>query len=154
MPTKRLVRFVHSRGDPRGRPKEESMDQTIIETGKSQSNEEQETKSHIRHLVFIHLTRLAWLALTIVAVLLLTFLIRTLTASDGFFVEQQINVIAVIVGLVLVAIVYTIGIVRALRKIRTWEREGKTTLATRGIWALGISAIIIALPMLLIFFIH
>jgi hypothetical protein len=130
------------------------MDQTIIETGKSQSNEEQETKNHIRHVALIHLTRLAWLALTIVAILLLTFLIRTLTAADGFFVEQQINVIAVIVGLVLVAIVYTMGIVRMLRKIRTWEREGKSTLATRGIWALGISAIIIALTMLLIFFIH
>lgn len=130
------------------------MDQTIIETGTSISKERQETRSHIRHIVFIHLARLAWLVLTIVGILLLTTLIRHLTAPDGFFVEQQINVIAVIVGLVLVAIVYTMGIVRMLRKIRTWEREGKTALATRGLWALGITAIIIALPMLLIFFIH
>jgi hypothetical protein len=130
------------------------MNQTTIETETPVSNEHQETRSHIRHIAFVHLARLAWLALTVAAILLLTILFRYLTASDGFFVEQQINVIAVMVGLVLVAIVYTVGIVRVLRKIRTWEHEGKTTLATRGLWALGISAVTIAVPILLVFLIH
>ena len=130
------------------------MDRTIIENGTSISVEKKETRSHIRHIVFVHLARLAWLALTIVAILLLTILTRYLTASDGFVVEQQINIIAVIVGLVLVAIVYTLGIVRMLRKIRTWEREGKTTLATGALGALGITAVIIALPIVLVFFLH
>jgi hypothetical protein len=106
------------------------------------------------HIVFVHLARLAWIALTIIAILLLTILIRHLTASDGFVVEQQINMVAVIVGLVLVAIVYTLGMVRMLRKIRTWEHEGKTTLATGALGALGITAVIIALPIVLVFFIH
>ena len=125
-----------------------------IETGTSKVNEKQERTSHIRHIAFIHLVRLAWLALTVVAILLLTFLVRNLTASDGFFVEQQINVIAVIAGLVLVGIVYTVGIVRMLRKIRTWEREGKTTLATWGLFGLGITPLLMALPIVLAFLIH
>jgi hypothetical protein len=130
------------------------MDRTTFETGTSISVENKETRSHIRHIVFVHLIRLAWLALTIVAILLLTILIRHLTASDGFVVEQQINMIAVIIGLVLVAIVYTLGIVRMLRKIREWEHEGKTTLATGALWALGITAVILALPIVLVFFMH
>lgn len=130
------------------------MDQTTFETGTSIPIEKKETRSHIRHIVFVHLTRLAWLALTIVAVLLLTIFIRHLTASDGFVVEQQINLIAVIVGMVLVAIVYTLGIVRMLRTIREWEHEGKTTLATGALWAVGSTAVIIALPIVLIFFLH
>ncbi len=130
------------------------MDQTRLEAGTPISNEKQESTSRIRHIVFIHLTRLLWLALTVVAIMLLTFLVRHLTASDGFFVEQQVNVIAVVVGLVLVGIVYTVGIMRMLRKIREWEREGKTALATGGLLGLGITPILLALPILLIFFIH
>jgi hypothetical protein len=130
------------------------MDRTTFETGTSISVEKKETRSHIRHIVFVHLIRLAWLALTLVAILLLTILVRHLTASDGFVVEQQINMIAVIVGLVLVAIVYTLGIVRMLRTIWEWEHEGKTTLATGALWTLGITAVILALPIVLVFFIQ
>jgi hypothetical protein len=118
------------------------MDQTNMKSETLISNEKQETTGHIRHIARVHLVRLAWLALTVVAILLLTFLVRHLTASDGFFVEQQINVIAVIAGLVLVGIVYTVGIVRTLRKIREWEREGKTTLATWGLLGLGITPLL------------
>ena len=118
------------------------------------SVEKQEERSHIRHIIFTHLTRLAWLALTVVAILLLTILIRNLTSSAGFVVEQQINVITVVVGLALVAIVYTIGIIRMLRKIREWEHQGKTALATGALWSLGITALILALPILLLFFIQ
>lgn len=130
------------------------MDRTMNENGTPTSIEKQVENSHIRHLVFVHLTRLAWLVLTVVAILLLTILIRNLTSSASFIVQQQINVISVVVGLVLVAIVYTIGIIRMLRKIREWEHEGKTTLATGALWSLGITAIIFALPVVLIFLIH
>ena len=130
------------------------MDQTMNEIATPTSIEKHEERSHFRHIVFVHLTRLAWLTLTVVAILLLTFLVRHFTSSAGFFVEQQINVIAVIVGLVLVAIVYTIGIIRMLRKIREWEYQGKTALATGALWSLGITALIIALPIVLVFLIH
>lgn len=118
------------------------------------SIEKQEEKSHIKHLFFVHLTRLAWLVLTVVAILVLTILIRNLTSSAGFVVQQQINVIAVIVGLAVVAIVYTIGMVRMLRKIREWERQGKTALATGALLSLGITAFILALPVVLVFLTH
>jgi hypothetical protein len=130
------------------------MDHMINENGTSTSIGRQEERSHIRHIVFVHLTRLAWLVLTVVIILLLTILIRYFTSSAGFIVEQQINVIAVIVGLALVAIVYTMGMIRMLRKIREWERQGKTVLATGALWSLGITALIIALPIVLVFFIH
>ena len=130
------------------------MDQTMNENATPTSMEKQEERSHIRHIVFVHMTRLAWLLLTVFAIVLLTFLVRNLTSSSGFFVEQQINLISVIVGLVLVAIVYTIGVVSMLRKIREWERQGKTTLATGALWSLGITALIMALPIVLVFLIH
>ena|SRR5215469_16031634 len=126
----------------------------MIENGTPTSSEKREKRSHIRHIAFVHLQRLAWLALTLVALLLLTLLVRTLTSSAGFFVEQHITVIAVVVGLVLVAIVYTIGIIRLLRTIREWEHEGQTTLATGALWSLGITAAIIALPVVLVFFLR
>lgn len=130
------------------------MDHMMSENGSPATIEKQEESNHIRHIVFVHLTRLAWLVLTIVVILLLTILIRHFTSSAGFIVEQQINVITVIVGLALVAIVYTMGMIRMLRKIREWEHQGKTTLATGALWSLGITALIIALPIVLVFFIH
>jgi hypothetical protein len=126
----------------------------INENGTSTSIKKQAERNHIGHIVFVHLKRLAWLVLTVVAILLLTILVRNLTSSAGFVVEQQINVIAVIVGLVLVAIVYTIGTIRMFRKIREWERQGKTTLATGALWSLGITALILASPIVLVFLIH
>jgi hypothetical protein len=130
------------------------MDQTMNENATPTSIEKQEERSHIRHIVFVHMTRLAWLVLTVAGILLLTFLVRNLTSSAGFIVQQQINVIAVILGLVLVAIVYTMSMIRMLRKIREWESQGKTTLATGALWSLGITAFIFALPVVLVFLIH
>ena len=130
------------------------MDYMLNENGSPASIEKQEERSHLRHIVFVHLDRLAWLLLTVILILLLTILIRYFTSSAGFIVEQQINVIAVIVGLVVVAIAYTLGIRRMLRKIREWESQGKTALATGALWSLGVTALIIALPIVLVFLIH
>jgi hypothetical protein len=130
------------------------MDHMMNENESSAFIEKQEERRHLRHIVFVHLTRLAWLVVTVVAVLVLTIFIRNLTSSASFIIQQQINVISVIVGLVLVAIVYTIGIIRMLRKIREWESQGKTTLATGALWSLGITAFIMALPVVLVFLIH
>lgn len=131
------------------------MDQTTTEPGTLIPHVSRVSRRHIQDIVFVCLAPLTWLVLIVSAILLLTSLIRYLTASAGFFVEQQINVIAVSVGLVLSTIVYTLGIVRAPGKIRKWEHEGKTVLAIGSLWALGITATTaIALPILLLFFIH
>lgn len=130
------------------------MDHTMNENEIPGSFEKQEKRSHIKHIVFVHLTRLSWLVLTVAAVLLLTILVRNLTSTAGFIVQQEVNVIAVIVGLLLVAVVYTIGIIRMLRTIREWESQGKTTVATGALLSLGITACIFALPVVLVFLIH
>jgi len=126
------------------------MDHKVQENDATAPQEQQEGSGHIKHLVFVHLTRLAWLVFTVLGILLLTILIHNFTASAGFIVQQQINVISIIVGLILVAIVYTLGIRRMLRKIREWEHEGKTALANVALLSLGITAIILALPVVLI----
>ncbi len=131
------------------------MDTMIPESTTSIDHSHRLSKRHILHIVFVCLAPLLWLALIVGAILLLTSLIRYMTAPAGFFVEQQINVIAVSAGLVLSAIIYTLGNVRALRTIRKWDREDKKVLATGGLWGLGITALTaIALPILLIYFIH
>ena len=126
------------------------MDHKVQVNDATAPQEQQEESGHIKHLVFVHLTRLAWLVLTVLGILLLTILIHNFTASAGFIVQQQINVISIIVGLILVAIVYTLGTRRMLRKIREWEHEGKTALANVALLSLGITAIILALPVVLI----
>ncbi len=125
------------------------MDHKVQENVTTAPHEKKEESKHIKHLVFVHLTRLAWLVLTVLGIVLLTILIHNFTAPAGFIVQQQITVISIIVGLVLVVIVYTLGIWRMLRKIREWEHQGKTTLATAALWSLGITAFILALPIVL-----
>ena len=126
------------------------MNQKVQENATTAAHEKQEESAHIKHLVFVHLTRLAGLVLTVAVILLLTILIRHLTSTDGFIVQQQINVISVVVGLVVVAIVYILGIRRMLGKIREWEHQGKTSLANVALWSLGITAFILALPIVLV----
>ena len=130
------------------------MDHKAQEIGIPAAQEKLEESGHIKHLVFVHLKRLAWLVLTVLGILLVTILIHNLTASAGFIVQQQINVISIIVGLILVAIVYILGIRSMLRKIREWEHEGKTALANGALLSLGITAIILALPVVLVFLIQ
>jgi hypothetical protein len=130
------------------------MDQEAQENVTPTTHEKHDESGHIKHLVFVHLTRLAWLVLTVLGITLLTILIHKFAASAGFVVQQQINVISIIVGLVLVAIVYTLGIRSMLRKIREWEHQGKTALATGAMLSLGITAFILALPVMLVFLIQ
>ncbi len=130
------------------------MDHKVQENATTAPYEMKEESAHIKHLVFVHLTRLAWLVLTVLGIVVLTILIHNFTAPAGFIVQQQINVISIIVGLVLVAIVYTLGIRRMLRKIREWEHQGKTDLANVALWSLGITAFILALPIVLVILIQ
>ncbi len=125
------------------------MDHKVQENVTIAVHEKQEESAHIKQLVFVHLTMLAGLVLTVLGITLLTILIHHLTASAGFIVQQQVNVISIIVGLVVVAIVYILGIMRMLRKIREWEHQGKTALANVALWSLGVTALILALPIVL-----
>ena len=102
---------------------------------------------------FVCLTPLLWLVLIVGSILLIAFLIHYLTLSEGFLYEQQINVITVSSCLWMSILVYIIGIVYTLRKIRQWEREGRKLLAIGGLWGLGMRAIAFLLLLLVFFFI-
>ncbi len=128
------------------------MKQTTPEPGILITGESRVSLRHILHIAFVCLAPLLWLVLIAGSILLLTSLIHYLTASAGFFVEQQINVIAVSTGVALSIPAYTIGIVHTLRKIGQWEREGTPVLATGGLWGLGIRAVAIPLFLMLVFF--
>jgi hypothetical protein len=98
------------------------------------------------------LTGLAPLASLVVIIALavaLTALIRNLTASQGFFAQQQVSVITLVIGLIAAATSYTIGCVRALRRVGAWQRMGETTTAAGTLWALGVTILIILAPLLL-----
>ena len=128
------------------------MKQPTPESGILLTSESRVSLPHILHIAFICLAPLLGLVLIAGSILLLTSLIHSLTASAGFLVEQQINVIAVSTGLGLSLLVYTIGIVHTLRKIGLWEREGRTALAIGGLWGLGMRAVAIPLILMLVFF--
>ena len=109
---------------------------------------------HIVHIVAVVLTPLALLSVTIVATLVGIAFVRNLTASGGFFVQQQYVILVVFIGLILAAVAYTTSIIVAFKKINKWHETKKTKKAIGATWGLGMTAIIITLPMLLAAFIH
>ena len=90
------------------------------------------------------------LLLLIVAItLLLTALARQLVASSGFFAQQQASVLVLIAGLVVALVVYVVAIVRTLRWVKVWQRGGAGDQARATLLALGFSALVVLLPMVL-----
>ena len=75
------------------------MKQPTPESGILITSESRVSLRHILHIAFVCLAPLLWLVLIAGSILLLTSLIHYLTASAGFVVEQQINMIAVSTGL-------------------------------------------------------
>ena len=99
--------------------------------------------------VLVGLIPLGLLAGIVLITLLVTALVRQLVAGSGFFVQQQTALIALIVGLVLAIVVFTVASWRVLRHVKIWQREGTTTQANAALWALTATALIIVLPVLL-----
>ena len=95
------------------------------------------------------LVPLGLLMVVIVIALVLTALMRQLVASSGFFAQQQVSVITLIAGLVLALAVYGIAIFLTLRRVAAWQQAGSAAQARAALWALGITAFIVVLPVLL-----
>jgi hypothetical protein len=81
--------------------------------------------------------------------LLLTAGVRIATASQGFFAQQHYAVIVLATGLALSAIAYAMLCRLALRRARGWLLDGSGRAATAAYWALGVSALVVLLPVLL-----
>jgi hypothetical protein len=98
---------------------------------------------------FAGLIPLGLLLLIVAVTVLLTALARQLFASSGFFAQQQAAVIVLIAGLVVALAVYIIAVVRTLRSITAWQRGGVGGQARAALLALGVTALVVLLPVVL-----
>ena|SRR5438874_8733545 len=92
---------------------------------------------------------LGLLLLVVAMSVILTALARQLVASAGFFAQQQASIIVLIAGLVVALVVYVVAIVRTLRWVKVWQRGGAGDQARATLLALGFSALVVLLPMVL-----
>ena len=99
--------------------------------------------------VLAGLIPLGLLLLIVAITVVLTALARLLVASSGFFVQQQAAVIVLIAGLIVALVVFIIALVRALRKITSWQRSGAVGQARAALFALGCTALVVLLPVVL-----
>jgi len=82
-------------------------------------------------------------------VLAITALTRQLLATSGFFVQQEWVLIVLIAGMVLAIVVYAGSIWRILRRMATWQQAGMRGQARFALWALGATALVVIIPVLL-----
>ena len=98
------------------------------------------------------LTGLIPLGLLIVLVtvtMLLTALARLQFADAGFFTQQQASVLVLIVGLIITIAVFAVAIWLVLRRVAVWQQNVVTIQANAALWALGITALVVVVPVLL-----
>src|SRR5438128_6644949 len=85
---------------------------------------QQESKAW--HGILIGLRPLAVLLVVIILALALTLLIRALDVSRGFFVQQEIALAMLTVGLVVAIVVYIVAIQRTMKRVEAWQQKGAT----------------------------
>src|SRR5438067_12547202 len=82
---------------------------------------QQESKAW--HAILIGLRPLALLLVVIILALALSMLIRALDVSRGFFVQQEIALAMLTVGLVGAIVMYIIAIPRTMKRVEIWQQE-------------------------------
>ena len=122
-----------------------SIDESTVPT----PQQSVEVKGSAMRGVLIGLIPLGLLAGVVLIAVVVTALARELTAGGGFYMQQQAALITLIVGLVLAIVVFAIACWRVLRQVATWQKTGVAVQATAALWALGATALIITLPILL-----
>ena len=75
--------------------------------------------------------------------------LRQLVISSGFFAQQQAAVIVLVAGLLVAVVIFIIAIVPTLRNISAWQRVGAFGQARAALLALGITALVVLLPVIL-----
>ncbi len=99
--------------------------------------------------VLIGLIPLVLLLVLVAVTVLLTALIRQLVASPGFFAQQQAALIVVIIGLGVALVSYIIAVVVTLRRVTAWQRGSAVGQARAVLLALGFTALVVLLPVVL-----
>ena len=79
----------------------------------------------------------------------LTALARQLLVGSGFFAQQQASLIVLIAGLLLACAIYVVALWRTLHNVGIWQQEEKRVQASAALWALGATALIVVIPVLL-----
>src|SRR6266571_2634079 len=113
------------------------------------SNRAHQQESGVWRGILIGLRLLGLLVAILIIAIALDMLIRALDVSGGFFVQQEIAITALIVGLVVAIVVYIVAIQRTMKRVEAWQQEGATKTAHFALWSLGITAVVVVLPIIL-----
>ncbi len=89
------------------------------------------------------------LIVTVVLTIAVAFLARQITAPAGFYTQQWVDVIVVILGLLSSAAFLIIFSLRALRQIKKWQQVGLGAQASAALWGLVVVALVVLLPLVL-----
>ena len=108
-----------------------------------------QSKDSVLRGALIGLIPLVLLIVMVVIAFLLTALARQLVASSGFFAQQQASLIVLIAGLVVALVVYIVAMIRTLRRVTAWQRGGAVGQARAALLALGFTALVVLLPVIL-----
>jgi uncharacterized membrane protein len=99
--------------------------------------------------ILIGFIPLALFVIIVAIALAFTALMRQFFAPSGFFVEQQAVLISLVTGLVIGLVIFVVAIVLSLRRVTAWQKIGARKSANAALWALGITALVVFLPVLL-----
>ncbi len=113
------------------------------------SNRAPQQESGVWRGILIGLRLLGLLVAILIIAIALNMLIRALDVSGGFFVQQEIAITTLIVGLVVAIVVYIVAIQRTMKRVEAWQQEGATKTARFALWSLGITALVVVLPIVL-----
>jgi len=102
-----------------------------------------------RRGILIGFVPLALLIVLVAIALAVTALVRQFFAPSGFFVEQQAVLITLGSGLVIGLVIFVVAIVLSLWRVTAWQKIGATKSVNAALWALGITAFVMFLPVLL-----
>ncbi len=108
-----------------------------------------ETKGIVMRGALIGLIPLGLLACCIALTVVLTALARQLTAGSGFYAQQQAALVMLIIGSVLTIVAFAVAVWRVVRRVAIWQRTDLTVQANAAIWSLGVTALVIVIPLLL-----
>lgn len=107
------------------------------------------SRGNVRRGLLAGLTPLIRLVVLFAISLALPTVIRLALSAQGFATQQAVEVIALAAMLLVAAIVYAASLVGVFRRMRAWRESGHATRATSALWMLVVTALIVALPVVL-----
>jgi hypothetical protein len=96
--------------------------------------------------ILLGLMPLARLILVVAFAVLLTLLVRAVTTSQDFAVQQAAAVITLAGGLAIAAFIYAISLVGVYRRMAGLRAARLDAQASAALWTLAVTALIVILP--------